>query len=197
MASSRLFNNIVDDGHRAVIFDRFQGVKLDVIEEGTHFIISWLHRPIIFDIRTRPRSVPSIIEIKDLQTINITLRILYRSRAELLPKIFFKFGELLTERAAQFGFLLDDISFHSEQSRQANVIAAEGDARAADLIGKALDEAGDGFFVRLKKKEDRINNSLDDIKDSSTIDMMNFDNPFRRFILTQSFVRGWGNPFHL
>ncbi|CAF1320758.1 unnamed protein product [Rotaria sordida] len=27
--------------------------------------------------------------------------------------------------------------------------------------------------------------------------MMNFDNLFRRFILTQSFVRGWGNPFYL
>ncbi|CAF1255977.1 unnamed protein product [Rotaria sordida] len=99
-----------DGGHRTVIFYRFQGVKLDVIEEGTHFMISWLHRPIIFDIRTRPRSVPSITEIKDLQTINVTLRILYRPRAELLPKIFYKLGELLIERAAQFGLLLDDIS---------------------------------------------------------------------------------------
>ncbi|CAF1424491.1 unnamed protein product [Rotaria sordida] len=27
--------------------------------------------------------------------------------------------------------------------------------------------------------------------------MMNFDNFFRRFILIQSFVRDWGNPFHL
>ncbi|CAF4354665.1 unnamed protein product, partial [Rotaria sordida] len=54
----------VDDGHRAVLFDCFQGVKLDVIEEGTHFMISWLHRPIIFDIRTRPRSILSITEIK-------------------------------------------------------------------------------------------------------------------------------------
>ena len=26
---------------------------------------------------------------------------------------------------------------------------------------------------------------------------MNFDHLFRRFILTQSFVRGWGNPKHL
>ncbi|CAF4238137.1 unnamed protein product, partial [Rotaria sordida] len=126
-----------DGGHRNIIFDRFQGVKLDVIEEGTHFMISWLHRPIIFDIRTRPRSVPSITEIKDLKTINITLRVLHRPRAELLPKIFWKFGfkvcctksqfdaielitqrklisqrvsELLTERAAQFSLLLDDIS---------------------------------------------------------------------------------------
>ncbi|CAF4283239.1 unnamed protein product, partial [Rotaria sordida] len=48
-----------DGDHRNIIFDHFQGVKLDVIEEGTHFMISWLHRPIIFDIRTRLRSVPS------------------------------------------------------------------------------------------------------------------------------------------
>lgn len=52
-------------------------------------------------------------------------------------------------------------------------------------------------FCSIKEKEDQINNSLDDIKDSSTIEMMNFDNLFRCFILTQSFVRGWGNPFHL
>ena len=52
-------------------------------------------------------------------------------------------------------------------------------------------------FCSIKEKEDQINNSLDDIKDSSTIEMMNFDNLFRCFILTQSFVRGWRNPFHL
>ena len=55
---------IVDGGHRAVIFDRFQGVKPDVIGEGTHFMIPWLHRPIVFDIRTRPRSVPSVTGTK-------------------------------------------------------------------------------------------------------------------------------------
>ncbi|CAF4357907.1 unnamed protein product, partial [Rotaria sordida] len=58
---------VVDGGHRDVIFDCFQGVKLGVIEEGTHFMISWLHRPIIFDIRTRPRSILSITEIKGIK----------------------------------------------------------------------------------------------------------------------------------
>ena len=57
---------LVDGGHRAVIFDRFQGVKPDVIGEGTHFMIPWLHRPIIFDIRTRPRSVPSVTGTKGI-----------------------------------------------------------------------------------------------------------------------------------
>jgi hypothetical protein len=46
---SALFN--VDGGHRAVIFDRFQGVKQDVVGEGTHFMIPWVQRPILFDIR--------------------------------------------------------------------------------------------------------------------------------------------------
>ncbi len=50
-------------------------------------------------------------------------------------------------------------------------------------------------YKLLKNKQ--INNSLDDIENSSTIEMMNFDHLFRRFILTQSFVRGWGNPSHL
>ena len=48
----------VEGGHRAVIFDRFRGVLPNVSGEGTHFIIPWVQRPIVFDIRSRPRNVP-------------------------------------------------------------------------------------------------------------------------------------------
>jgi hypothetical protein len=64
---------LVDGGHRAVIFDRFQGIKQDVIGEGTHFMIPWLHRPIIFDIRTRPRSVSVSTGSKGMQSCHIQL----------------------------------------------------------------------------------------------------------------------------
>ncbi|CAF1477792.1 unnamed protein product, partial [Rotaria sordida] len=67
-------------------------------------------------------------------------------------------SELVTECAAQFGLLLDDISI-TEQSRQANVTAAEGDARTGDLIGKALDEAGDaaeGIANQLSKSRNSV-----------------------------------------
>lgn len=50
----------VDGGHRAVIFDRFTGVKKQVVGEGTHFFVPWVQKPIIFDVRSRPRNVPVI-----------------------------------------------------------------------------------------------------------------------------------------
>ena len=51
---------LVDGGQRAVIFDRFRGVLPDVSGEGTHFLIPWVQRAIIFDVRSRPRNVPVI-----------------------------------------------------------------------------------------------------------------------------------------
>ncbi|KAI2666407.1 Prohibitin [Labeo rohita] len=134
VVNSALFN--VDAGHRAVIFDRFRGVQDAVVGEGTHFLIPWVQKPIIFDCRSRPRNVPVITGSKDLQNVNITLRILFRPVATQLPRIFtsigedyderarFDAGELitqrelvsrqvsedLTERASTFGLILDDVS---------------------------------------------------------------------------------------
>jgi len=88
--NSALFN--VDGGYRAVIFDRFQGVKDTVIGEGTHFMIPWVQQPIIFDIRARPKNVPTITGSKDLQNVNITLRILYRPLPTALPNIYTTLG---------------------------------------------------------------------------------------------------------
>ncbi|KAJ9584932.1 hypothetical protein L9F63_020738 [Diploptera punctata] len=86
VVNSALYN--VDGGHRAVIFDRFTGVKNQVVGEGTHFFIPWIQRPVIFDIRSRPRNVPVTTGSKDLQNVNITLRILFRPIPDQLPRIY-------------------------------------------------------------------------------------------------------------
>ncbi|XP_055847221.1 protein l(2)37Cc [Episyrphus balteatus] len=96
VVNSALYN--VDGGHRAVIFDRFTGVKQEVVGEGTHFFIPWVQRPIIYDIRSQPRNVPVVTGSKDLQNVSITLRILYRAIPDQLPKIYTILGQDYDER---------------------------------------------------------------------------------------------------
>ncbi|KAI3503535.1 hypothetical protein L1887_31979 [Cichorium endivia] len=82
----------VDGGQRAVIFDRFRGVLDDSVGEGTHFRIPWLQTPYISDIRTKPHTFSSISGTKDLQMVNLTLRVLSRPEVNRLPVIFKTLG---------------------------------------------------------------------------------------------------------
>lgn len=78
----------VKGGTRAVIFDRVNGVKEDVVSEGTHFLVPWLQRAIVYDVRTRPRNISTTTGSKDLQMVTLTLRVLHRPEVKMLPKIY-------------------------------------------------------------------------------------------------------------
>ncbi len=78
----------VKGGSRAVIFDRLSGVKETVVDEGTHFLIPWLQKAIVFDVRTKPRNIATTTGSKDLQMVSLTLRVLHRPDVQALPKIY-------------------------------------------------------------------------------------------------------------
>jgi prohibitin 1 len=78
----------VKGGTRAVIFDRLSGVKEKVVNEGTHFLIPWLQKSIIYDVRTKPRNISTTTGSKDLQMVSLTLRVLHRPEVQMLPKIY-------------------------------------------------------------------------------------------------------------
>ena len=84
----------VKGGTRAVIFDRLSGVKETVINEGTHFLVPWLQKSIIYDVRTKPRNISTTTGSKDLQMVSLTLRVLHRPEVKMLPKIY-QVGEIL------------------------------------------------------------------------------------------------------
>ncbi|KAJ1837445.1 Prohibitin-1, subunit of the prohibitin complex (Phb1p-Phb2p), partial [Coemansia sp. RSA 2703] len=88
----------VKGGHRAVIFDRIQGVKQTVVGEGTHFLIPWLQRAIIYDVRTRPRLISTTTGSKDMQMVSLSLRVLQRPSQEKLPLLYQNLGLDYDER---------------------------------------------------------------------------------------------------
>ncbi|MCJ1455448.1 Prohibitin-1, subunit of the prohibitin complex (Phb1p-Phb2p) [Mycoblastus sanguinarius] len=88
----------VKGGTRAVIFDRLSGVKENVMNEGTHFLIPWLQKSIIYDVRTKPRNISTTTGSKDLQMVSLTLRVLHRPEVKMLPKIYQSLGLDYDER---------------------------------------------------------------------------------------------------
>jgi|EP01046_Picozoa_sp_COSAG06_P053272 prohibitin 2 len=93
-----LYNSVynVEAGRRAILFNRFGmgfGAKgIDpaqpIIREGTHFALPWFQRPIIYDCRTRPNTFTSLTGSKDLQMVNITIRVLTKPIQEELGKCY-------------------------------------------------------------------------------------------------------------
>ncbi len=94
--NASLFN--VDGGHRAIKYSRLAGVKQDIFNEGTHFMLPWFETPIVYDVRAKPRSIASLTGTKDLQMVNITCRVLSRPSVDQLPTIYRELGVDYDER---------------------------------------------------------------------------------------------------
>ncbi|KAI3859289.1 hypothetical protein MKW98_007670 [Papaver atlanticum] len=95
-AFNSLYN--VEGGHRAIVFNRLVGIKDKVYPEGTHLMIPWFERPVIYDVRARPHLVESVSGSRDLQMVKIGLRVLTRPIADELPSIYRTLGENYNER---------------------------------------------------------------------------------------------------
>jgi len=207
----------VEGGHAGVMYNRIGGVSDEVWGVGTHFRVPWFQTPTIFNIQTRPQIFKSPTGTRDLQTVDITLRVLYKPSTLHLPEIFRKLGEnydarilpsivnevlksviaqydanqlitqreqisrriarQLEERAHDFYILVDDVSLthltfgreytkaiedkqvaqqeaergrffvlQAKEDKKSAILRAEGEAKAAELVGKAVQE-NPGFLV--------------------------------------------------
>jgi prohibitin 1 len=88
----------VPGGHRAVIFSRSGGIKLGVVkEEGINWIIPFWQWPQIFDVRITPQTIRTETPTKDLQRVNIALRVLYRP-GDNLPMLYKNYGTDYAQR---------------------------------------------------------------------------------------------------
>jgi len=212
----------VEGGHRAVKFNRLTGVGEEIYSEGLHFAVPWLEWPLIYDIRARPYQIRSETGTKDLQMVDLGLRILFRPNSasipwlaknigsdfddKILPSIThetlksvianFNAAALLTrrneisqhvkdqliERAQDFNIILDDVAItdtgfsprftqsieqkqiaqqqaqqavytveEAKQTKLQKIVAAEGEAESARLIGQSLKE--NPAYLKLQRIE--------------------------------------------
>lgn len=146
---SEFFLYDVDAGNRAVIFDKFQGIQMKVVGEGTHFKIPFIQVPIIMDIRARPRSIHSVTGTKDLQMVNISLRVLSRPLEEKLPVIYQSLGTDFDDR------ILPSIGNEVLKSVVAQYNAEE-------LLSKRA-EVSSGIRALLVERAKKFNLILDDV----------------------------------
>jgi prohibitin 2 len=88
----------VEGGHRGIMYSRISGVSDAIVEEGLHFRIPWFQRPVIYDIRAKAHRFTSPTGTKDLQMVNISLRVLYKPRSSTLPLMYKELGLDYDER---------------------------------------------------------------------------------------------------
>jgi len=89
---------VVQGGYRAVMFDRFRGILPESRTEGLNFKIPFIQKPIFYETRTRATNIQAETGSKDLQTVGVHLRLLYRPDTESLPLIHSRLGPDYDER---------------------------------------------------------------------------------------------------
>lgn len=57
-------------------------LNVQVYAEGTHLIIPWFERPVIYDVRAKPHLVESTSGSRDLQMVNLYLVSVPESRQD-------------------------------------------------------------------------------------------------------------------
>jgi len=88
----------VEAGHRAIKFNKLKGILPAIHKEGWHIMWPWLERPIIYDVRTHPQIFKSQTGSRDLQFVDLTVRVLYRPDANNLPTLYRFIGRDYDER---------------------------------------------------------------------------------------------------
>ena len=100
MVSFRLSPNFftVDAGHKAILFNKFSGLKEATYREGWHIKTPWLERAIIYNVRAMPTTIESKTGSMDLQQVKIALSVLYRPDQNKLQTIYRNLGKDYDQR---------------------------------------------------------------------------------------------------
>eukprot|EP00760_Papus_ankaliazontas_P032092 PhM_4_TR5622/c0_g1_i1/m.62026/K17081/PHB2; prohibitin 2 len=87
----------VPAGHRAVKFNALLGLYDETFGEGAHLAVPYLETPIFFDVRNKPTEVVTSTGSRDLQQVNMSVRVLYRPKLDSLHHLYRQLGTRYAE----------------------------------------------------------------------------------------------------
>merc|ERR1719503_404690 len=135
------------------------GVGTANYREGVHFRIPYVERPIIFDVRARPHTMSSLTGSRDLQMVNISVRVLFKPDPNKLPDLYRYLGLDFDERvlpsiinevlksvvAQQQAERARYLVLKATEEKKKTIIHVEGEKASAAMIGDAI-KANPGFI---------------------------------------------------
>ncbi len=83
---------VVEPGHRAIIQNNLKGLGTYVYGEGMHIKVPIRDNVKMFEVRTRPTLISAAAGTKDMQIVNVTMRVLFRPVEQELSTILLKLG---------------------------------------------------------------------------------------------------------
>lgn len=82
----------VEQGHRALIFDIFKGIKEETLCEGIHFRIPYIQKVIMMEVRAQVSTLTFYVQTKSNERVTIDLRIISRPDPKNLDKLYKYYG---------------------------------------------------------------------------------------------------------
>lgn len=132
-----------------MIYNKLNGLRDQVYGEGIQYRLLGIDDVKRFDIRIRPRTLQTVTGTKDLQMVNVRLRVLFRPEVQRLPVLFRTFGLDYDER------ILPSVS-----NEILKAVVAE--YKAEELIQKR-DAVSQRVFELMKVKVAQFGIDLEDI----------------------------------
>mmetsp|Transcript_15200 Transcript_15200/g.22757 ORF Transcript_15200/g.22757 Transcript_15200/m.22757 type:complete len:279 (-) Transcript_15200:63-899(-) len=154
VANNTLF--VVPPGHRGLKYARFgseAGVQKFEYDEGLHVYFPWFQNFHLIDIRTTPYVIRTDTGTKDLQTVRLSVRVLYAPKQGKLQKIFTGIGEDFSEKV-----------FTSIGNEVLKAVVAQFDA---DELVTQRENVSQMIRTRLRERAKHYDLSLKDISITS------------------------------
>ena len=128
----------------AIKFNKMVGLKESIYREGYHFMMPWFERPIIYDVKAHPKVFKSVTGSRDLQMVDIQLRVLYKPNEKRLVDLYRTLGRDYDER------ILPSIVYEVLKSVIAQYNATQlitQREQVSYMIRKNLEQRAANFFV--------------------------------------------------